>query len=63
MHTIAPCVDGQIRLVSGNVAFEGRVEICFSNQWGTVCDDSWGTADATVVCNQLGYSTIGENYR
>ena len=54
------CDDGEIRLVNGSVAREGRVEICHNNQWGTVCDDSFGTAEATVICRQLGYSTFGK---
>ena len=58
--TIAQCTTNDVRLVNGNIPNEGRVEICLNNVWGTVCDDGWGSTDATVVCRQLGYSTIGK---
>ena len=57
---VAPCADGQLQLAGGNIENEGRVEICMNNVWGTVCLDSWGSADATVVCRQLGYMTQGQ---
>ncbi len=37
-----------IRLVGGSSAFEGRVEVFFEGQWGTVCDDSWTIEDGQV---------------
>ena len=57
--TTAPCTNGDIRLQGGTHKYEGRVEICNNNTWGTACDDSWSTSDARVVCRQLGFSPIG----
>lgn len=51
---------GMIRLREGESSREGRVEICLNNEWGTVCEHDWETADATVVCRQLGFSDRGE---
>jgi hypothetical protein len=43
-----------VRLANGTSS-QGRVEVFYAGQWGTVCDDGWTTNEALVVCRQLGY--------
>ena len=62
------CDDGEIRLVdfSDNmIDNEGRLEVCYNGDWGAVCASSlqFGRKSASVVCNQLGFSSNGIVYK
>lgn len=43
-----------------NELARGKVEVCVSGNWGTVCEGvTWDNAAASVICHQLGFSRLG----
>nr|XP_014353558.1 PREDICTED: deleted in malignant brain tumors 1 protein-like [Latimeria chalumnae] len=45
--------EGDIRLMNGPDACQGRLEIFYYGSWGTVCGDGWDVSETSVVCQQL----------
>ena len=47
-----------IRLVGGGNEYEGRIEVKYQGQWGTVCDDVFDMKDAQVACRMMGAGRV-----
>ena len=55
MYVVLNILHLGVRLVGGLNDAQGRVEIYYEGQWGTICDEGWDINGGTVVCHQLGY--------
>ena len=54
-HAVLPVCAGDIRLVGGSVPSQGRVELFYEGQWGTIFGFIGPAAVAHVACRQAGY--------
>ncbi|GCB86282.1 hypothetical protein scyTo_0026959, partial [Scyliorhinus torazame] len=36
---------------------EGRVEVRYEGEWGTICDDDFKLENAVVLCRMMGFTT------
>ena len=52
--TSAP-VTVSVRVQGGTQPYNGRVEVMYNGEWGTICNSGWDINDARAFCRQLGY--------
>ena len=53
-----PCINGSVQIV-GPSSNLGHVQACVDSDWVSVCANKWTTADANMVCSELGFTIQG----
>ena len=54
-RTEEPCNDRDLRVVNGTSPREGRVEVCYNQAWGTICNVVYGMHAAEILCTALDF--------
>ena len=44
-----------VRVQEGTQPHNGRIEVMYNGEWGTICNMGWDLNDARAFCRQLGY--------
>ena len=53
---------GEIRLRDGPTPREGRLDICVSASWYSLCSESLGIEEFQVICRELGFCMQGGKF-
>ena len=65
-HVLIGPSSGDLRLVRNGFTStsytRGRLEVYYSGQWGTVCNDFWSSTNTRVACRQLGFSSSSTSW-
>ncbi len=60
LSSVVPCNDGDVRLLEvDDNPTTMIVELCQNGNYSTLCYQSWGNEEASVVCSQLDFSSTG----
>lgn len=51
-------IEKVVRIVDGPSPSDGRVEVYWNDQWGTICDKNFDYDDGDVICKFLGYPEV-----
>lgn len=54
------CADGDLRINNDFNATVNIVQVCAAGKWSFICGNNWFRAEATVVCQQMGFKVAGK---